>query len=119
MKQIEKISSYHFELSLLSCIMHVFLDFCIYSISDKSALKCSRISFLKTEKALIWKLVTSVESLLLEQPWEKQMISNYQEVWKVESNITVFDWWSDVRFASNNLEFWKTEGSRNQDCIVV
>ena len=72
--------------------MHVFLVFCIYSISDKSALKCSRISFLKTKKALIWKLVTSVESLLLEQPREKQMISNYQEVWKMESNITLFDW---------------------------
>ena len=96
-----------------------FLDFCIYSISDKSALKCSRISFLKTKKALFWKLVTTVESLLLEQPWEKQMVSNYQEVWKMESNITVFDWWSDVRFVSNNLEFWKTEVSRNQDSIVV
>ena len=38
---------------------------------------------------------------------------------KMESNITVFDWRSDIRFVSNNLEFRKTEGSRNQNSIVV
>ena len=120
MKQIEKISSYQFELSLLSCIMHLFLDFCSYGTSDKSALKCSRITFLKSKKAFYLKTCNYSRILIIGTTLGKadgfELSGGLKNGF---SNITVFDWGSAVRFASNNLEFRKTEGSRNQDCIVV
>ena len=36
---------------------------------------------------------------------EKQIGSNYREVWKFGGQITVLDWWGEVGFGWNYLEF--------------